>query len=192
MRMIISPMPRAIHSPYMDRFCISHWTGNDLLERDCLLGYCLAGLAPWLGALLASQINKISHPPLVGYLHKWHSLNLPCKRETKLNCPGICQWNPPSQAYYPSLRTCINCWNLSNVSPASVAGSICDTFQISKVWKFTSWIHGWSWKWITAHKKWSNKQLQVGPKKNHHIFTSMTDWKINIFSVFLTKTDIKR
>ena len=31
-----------------------------------------------------------------------------------LNWPGICQWDPPSQAFYPSIRTCINCWNLSN------------------------------------------------------------------------------
>ena len=50
--------------------------------------------------------------------------------------PGICQWDPPSQTFYTSIRTCINCWNLSNVRPASVASSICDTFQDFNKFKF--------------------------------------------------------
>ena len=107
------------------------------------------------------------------------------------NWPGICQWNPPSQTFYTSIRTCINCWNLSNVRPASVAGSICDTFQDFNRFKFqrcenspprfTAGVGNE----LQTDKNWSNGHLQVGPKK-YHIHDSMTDWKmINIFAVLL-------
>ena len=103
MWILISPMPHASHSP-------SGWRGNELLEQDCLLGCCLAGLASGLMVcLLAESTRYLTQRYLDIFIHSMH-----CVSKRTLNWPGICQWDPPSQAFYPSIRTCINCWNLSN------------------------------------------------------------------------------
>ena len=113
----------------------------------------------------------------------------------KLNWPGICQWNPPSQAFYPSIRTCINCWNLSNVRPASVAGSICDTFQDFNRFKFQRcenspprFTAGVGNELQTHTKNDPTDTCRwTGTQKIPHPWL-MTDWKM----INITPKDIKR
>ena len=111
MWVLISPLRHANHSPSGQILHIAFcWRGNELLEQDCLLGRCLAGLASGLMVcLLAESTRYLTHRYLDIFIHSMH-----CAYNTTLNWPGICQWDPPSQAFYPSLRTSINCWNLSN------------------------------------------------------------------------------
>ena len=96
-----SNAPHASHSLSGQILHIAfHWRGNYLLEHDCLLGYYLAGLAPWLHGWFASRIHKISHPALFGYLH--HSFHWVFKKNTKLvrnlpvkpTIPSILPFNP--------------------------------------------------------------------------------------------------
>ena len=106
MWILTSPMPHASHSPSGQILHIAFcWRGNELLEQDCLLGPCLAGLASGLMVCLLAESTR--------YLTQ-HYLDILESPKRTLNWPRICQWDPPSQAFYPSNRTCINCWNLSN------------------------------------------------------------------------------
>ena len=135
--------------------------------------------------LLAESTRYLTHS-LFGYLHYIACIASP-KENTKLAQESASETHHPKH-FTPSNRTCINCWNLSKVSPASVAGSICDTFQDFNRFKFQR-----SWKIhlldsqpevemnYRHSKKWSNGHLQVRPKEYHiHGLWPIGRWSISL------------
>ena len=119
--------------------------------------------------LLAESARYLTQP-LFGYLH--HSIHWVSKKNTKLarnlpvkpTIPSILPFNPNLHQLLKPLQCQTRFSGRQHLRHLSGFQKI----QVSKVWKFTSWIHSQSWNWITDTQEMIQRTLAGGTQKIPH------------------------